>query len=126
MAVKGEEKGEDEQKKDQKDQKPPQGKLLIEKASILNEKFFKNQSFLDEVASKCSQQVLYMDKFKKLAFQLLDEAINKDFNPNKTKNLMEELAAQFTDGIGMTTFEFQNSGLLQAIEIFLTKSASQA
>ena len=53
-----------------------------------------------------------MDRFKKLASQLMDEAVNKDFNANKTKILMEDLAMQFTDCAGMTTFEFQNSGLL--------------
>ena len=39
---------------------------------------------------------------------------------------MEKLTECLTQAHGMTTFEFAQSGILQALEIFLTKAPSMA
>ena len=39
---------------------------------------------------------------------------------------MDNLTDYLTHAYGMTTFEFNQSGILQALEIFLTKAPSQA
>lgn len=48
------------------------------------------------------------------------------FDCSKTQALMDNLTGLFTSKHGMTSFEFVQSGILQALEIFLTKAPSLA
>lgn len=67
-----------------------------------------------------------MNKFKALAREILDEACSAIFECSKTQILMEKLVEYLTASQGMTSFEFYQSGILQALEIFFTKSPSLA
>ena len=65
-------------------------------------------------------------KFKKLADLILDEACSETFNCAATEGLMKQLTEYMMAAEGITNFEFRKSGILQALEIFLTKTTSQA
>lgn len=65
-------------------------------------------------------------KMKTLADEILDEAASSTFDCAKTQQLMSQLTQLLVGNHGITTFEFSQSGLLLALEIFLTKSPSQA
>lgn len=64
--------------------------------------------------------------FKVLAGEILDEACSSTFDCEKTQALMEKLTAYLTDKKSITSFEFRQSGILQALEIFFTKAPSLA
>jgi len=61
-----------------------------------------------------------------LADAILDEACSAVFDCEITQNLMNQFTDFMAGQQGITSFEFQQSGLLRALEIFLTKSPSQA
>lgn len=61
-----------------------------------------------------------------LALELHKEACSKSFNFKDTQKLMSDLKSVLTSDQGLTSFEFEDSGLLHSLQIYLTKSASQA
>ena len=67
-----------------------------------------------------------MHKLKELAREVLDEACSPVFNCSKTQSLMDRLTSMLTNKHGLTTFEFVQSGILHALEVFLTCAPSQA
>lgn len=71
-------------------------------------------------------EMALMAKFSNLADAIMDAACSGVFDCEITQNLMNGFTDIMTGPQGITSFEFQQSGLLKALEIFLTKSPSQA
>lgn len=71
-------------------------------------------------------EIQILTKFKALASEILDEACSSNFDCEKTQNLMQRLTSYLTDKKSMTSFEFKQSGILEALEIFFTKAPSLA
>lgn len=67
-----------------------------------------------------------MDKFKLLASEILDEACSSNFDCERAQSLISKLSEYLTDKQGITSFEFKQSGILHALEVFLTKPPSHA
>ena len=61
-----------------------------------------------------------------MASEIVDESCSSVFNCSKTYSLMERLTDALVQANGMTSFEFEQSGILEALEIFLTKAPSLA
>lgn len=100
--------------------------LIKEQSTRIVEDFVKNEVFLKQVSDANGEEIQLATKFKELAREILDEACSSTFNCQKTQTLMEKLTECLTQAHGMTTFEFAQSGILQALEIFLTKAPSMA
>jgi hypothetical protein len=56
----------------------------------------------------------------------MEESIQQQFDVEKTHKLLSELAALITEPQGVTNYEFTESGLLKAIQQFLTVPPSQS
>ena len=67
-----------------------------------------------------------MPRLQNLAKHLLSEASSPTYNPELSTKLTGELSEVLTADLGITSFEFEHSGILKAIQIYLTSSASQA
>jgi hypothetical protein len=68
----------------------------------------------------------YMTKLKSLTKTLHAEAQEVIFDPDVACKNVKELALVLTSSFGLTSFEFEHSGLLRAIQIYLTMPASMA
>ena len=73
-----------------------------------------------------SAEIVLFEQFKKLASDMIESACNQNFSIDQVKEIYNRLIALLTAPEGITNFEFQKSGLLNAIVILLTKSPSQA
>ena len=110
-----------------KEEEPPKiTELIMKEAAQLQEQFFENDTFLKEMNETFSAEMALMDKFSNLADAIMDAACSGVFDCEITQNLMNGFTDMMTGPQGITSFEFQQSGLLKALEIFLTKSPSQA
>jgi hypothetical protein len=49
--------------------------------------------------------------------------MESNFNPESTVKVIVELCEILTSELGLTSFEFEHSGLLRAVRIFLTMPA---
>ena len=117
----------EEPKLKKKDSEPPKiTELIMKEATQLQEQFFENEIFLKEMNEKNDTEMTLMAKFTNLADAIMDAACSGVFDCEITQNLMNQFTDFMTNKQGITSFEFQQSGLLKALEIFLTKSASQA
>lgn len=65
-----------------------------------------------------------MKHFESLANDFLKESMQASFNEEQATSLIKRLAEILTSKYGIVTFEFQQSGLLKALEVYLTKSPS--
>lgn len=102
------------------------GDKIAELAKELRQKYFDNKEFWEDIKQSNPQMLELMSRLKKISDSLLKEAQDASFDPNTTdKNLMELIEILCSD-LGITSFEFEHSGLLKAIRIYLTMSASQA
>ena len=79
-----------------------------------------------ELGQTHGEELQLLNKFKELANDILDEACSAIFDCQRTQALIERLTTILTSGHNVTTFEFVQSGILRALEIFLTKSPSMA
>ena len=95
-------------------------------ATQLRKQYFENDIFLNQMAKTYEAEMKLMSRFTNLADALTDAACSNQFDCEITQNLMTEFTDIITGSMGITSFEFQTSGLLQALEVFLTKSPSQA
>ena len=130
--VEQEKKDAQEEKKEEsvaKPATPPRLSQLITTASqTVVTDFLRNDEFLQQVrdAAEDDEELNISTKFKALAAEILDEACSSIFDCEKTQVLMEKLTTYLTDKNGITSFEFKQSGILQALEIFFTKAPSLA
>ena len=52
--------------------------------------------------------------------------MESNFNPESTVKVIIELCEILTSELGLTSFEFEHSGLLRAVRVFLTMPAGYA
>ena len=98
----------------------------MREATQLQEHFFENEAFLKQMNERYQIEMGLMQQFSNLANAILDEACSSVFDCEVTQNLMNHFTDFLTGEQGITSFEFQQSGLLKALEVFLTLSPSQA
>ena len=72
------------------------------------------------------EELHLLDKFKELAQDILNEACSSTFDCQRTQLLMDRVTSALSSSHNITSFEFVQSGVLKALEIFLTMAPSQA
>ena len=72
------------------------------------------------------EELHLLDKFKELACDILEEACSTNFDCQRVQALMERVTSALASSHSITSFEFVQSGVLKALEIFLTMAPSQA
>lgn len=95
-------------------------KTIVSLASSLLQQYFENETFLEKVNEWCGDEVKMLNNLKALASEIIEEAKQQDFNFEKNRLLMKTLAETLTSNRNIMSFEFKESGLLEALELYLT------
>lgn len=66
-----------------------------------------------------------LSKLKKLVEELLQEAKRQEFDFARNRELLEALAAQLTKPRSLMSYELKESGLLEALKMYLTMTPRQ-
>lgn len=93
---------------------------------MIREKYFDNTAFWADVEQAHPQMFKWIQKLTQVAKNLVQEAMESNFNPESTVKVIRELSEILTSELGLTSFEFEHSGLLKATRVFLTMPASHA
>lgn len=90
-------------------------------ATNLRQNFLENEEFLKSISS--GDDLMNLNKLKQLAANLIEEAKKKEFDFEANRNLLVEFAQAMTkSGQSMMGYEFKESGLLEALKMYLTLS----
>jgi hypothetical protein len=93
-------------------------------ATTLREHFFENEEFLKNISS--GDDMMNLNKLKTLAAGLIEEAKKKEFDFEANRKLLTEFSQALTKtGSNMMGYEFKESGLLEALKMYLTMSPQQ-
>ena len=95
-----------------KSEVPKITELIMNEAQQLQKQYFENEIFLSQMTSTYATEMNLMARFKNLADALTDAACSTTFDCEITQNLMKEFTDIITGPMGITSFEFQTSGLL--------------
>jgi len=66
-----------------------------------------------------------LNKLKQLAADILEEGKKQDFEFNRNKDLMKSLAETLTQQRSIISYEFRESGLLEALMMYITMTPKQ-
>jgi len=94
---------------------------VVAMAVSLREKYFDNEEFLKSITS--GEDVMSMNRLKELAAGMIAEAKKSEFDFEANRKLLVELAQALTkSGQSMMGYELKESGLLEALKMYLTMS----
>lgn len=102
------------------------GTKIGELATKISKDYFENNDFWAALKEKYPYSADMQANLKNLAIALIKEASDGVYNQEVTQTNMNTLAQALTTEHGITAFEFEHSGLLKALQVYLTMSASQA
>lgn len=105
---------------------PKYGDKISELALTIREKYFDNTAFWADVEKTHPQMFKWIHKLTKVAKDLISDAMESNFSPESTVKVIRELCEILTSELGLTSFEFEHSGLLRAVRLFLTMPAGHA
>lgn len=98
----------------------------MQEAKHIVKLYFDNTEYIMQVKKQYPEEVMIMQSQRKLAQALMEESIQDQFDVEKTNSLMCQLATLITQKHGITNYEFTESGLLRAVQQFLTVPPSQS
>ena len=103
-------------------------KSIVALAKPMIEQYFENENFISQMAASSEGQNI--TNLKQLAQRLVDLAQSETFERETCKLVLEQLAKALTQKSqggknGLMNYEFRESGLLEAIELFLSRSPKQ-
>ena len=94
---------------------------MVAMAVSLREKYFENEEFLKSITS--GEDIMNMKRLKELANGLIEEAKRNEFDFEGNRKLLGELAQALTkSGQSLMGYELKESGLLEALKMYLTMS----
>lgn len=105
---------------------PKYGDKILELAVTIREKYFDNTAFWAEVEQNNPKMFKWINKLKHIAKELINHSTDSNFDQQSTFKVISELCEILTSELGLTSFEFEHSGLLRAVRVFLTMPAAQA
>lgn len=101
-------------------------KSITNLAETLCTRYFDNEDFLKSINEHCEEEFLMMKNLKLFADQLKEVACRTQYDHELIKSLMKQLALYLTNQRHIMVYEFKQSGLLEALELFLTYTPTQA
>jgi len=100
-------------------------KAVLALAAPLCADYFENQEFQEKLTEWYGEEFRLITMLRNLATDVVEEAKQEAFNFDRTKALMKQLADCLTNKRQVMTFEFKESGLLEALALFLTRTPTQ-
>ena len=106
----------------QQKQQVQQGKTILKLASQLLTENFENTEFLNKIYEASGEEVQMMNTLKQLAIDLTEESKRATFDFARNRDLMKCLAEALTKQKALMSYELKESGLLDALKNYLTKT----
>lgn len=77
---------------------------------------------MQKIYSSCGDEFQTLSQLETLAQEIVDEAKKYEFDFERNKDLLNKVALLITKERHVRSFEFRQSGLLEALQLYLSQS----